>query len=138
MTERHSIKSRHASRVFPSIVLAAALIAGAISSAEAQNQLVRKVGEDSVIVIPGANFKAGSLHRYFLGNEYRDVWTTPIKVPVLDLRTSHGGLRPVKEGGGMQAKSLRLVAPDSSEYVFRLVRKTKTLLGPEFDGTIIH
>ena len=119
------------------IVLAAALTASAISSAEAQNQLVRTLGTDSVIVIAGPNFKAGSLHRYFLGDEYRDVWTTPIKVPVLDLRSFHGGLRPVKEGGGMQAKSLRLVAPDSSEYVFRLVRKTKTFLGPEYDGTII-
>jgi hypothetical protein len=121
-----------------SIVLTAALAVSAISSAEAQKQLVRTVGEDSVIVIAGPNFKAGSLHRYFLGDEYRDVWTTPIKVPVLDLRTFHGGLRPVKEGGGMQAKSLRFVAPDSSEYVFRQVRKTRTFLGPEYDGTIIH
>jgi hypothetical protein len=127
----------HTSRVRTSIVLAAALAASAISSAEAQKQLVRTVGQDSVIVIAGANFKAGSLHRYFLGDEYRDFWTTPIKVPVLDLRTFHGGLRPVKEGGGMQAKSLRFVAPDSSEYVFRQVRKTKTFLGPEYDGTII-
>ncbi|HMJ18652.1 MAG TPA: hypothetical protein VK478_09675 [Gemmatimonadaceae bacterium] len=138
MNERRSMNSGHTSRVRTSILLAAALLAGgAISSAEAQNQLVRRVGDDSVIVIAGANFKAGSLHRYFLGDEYRDFWTTPIKVPVLDLRTFHGGLRPVKEGGGMQAKSLRFVAPDSSEYVFRQVRKTKTFLGPEYDGTII-
>ncbi len=137
MTKRRSMNSGHTSRVRTSIVLAAALAASAISRAEAQKQLVRTVGEDSVIVIAGANFKAGSLHRFFLGDEYRDVWTTPIKVPVLDLRTFHGGLRPVKEGGGMQAKSLRFVAPDSSEYVFRQVRKTKTFLGPEYDGTII-
>jgi hypothetical protein len=118
-------------------VVLAALAFSAISAAHAQNQLVRTVGADSVIVIAGENFKAGSLHRYFLGDEYRDFWTTPIKVPVLDLKTFHGGLTPVKEGGGMQAKSLRFVAPDSSEYVFRQVRKTKTFLGPEYDGTVI-
>ncbi len=118
--------------------LAAVLLTGAVSSATSQTTLVRTIGTDSVVVIPGDIYAAGSLHRFFLGSNYRDVWTTPIKVPVLDLRSFHGGLRPVKEGGGKQAKSLRLIAPDSSEYVFRQVRKTKTILGPEYDHTIIE
>jgi len=137
MTETRLVNGGHPFRARTWLVLGAALTCSAISSAHAQNQLVRTVGGDSVIVIAGENFKAGSLHRYFLGDEYRDFWTTPIKVPVLDLKTFHGGLTPVKEGGGMQAKSLRLIAPDSSEYVFRQVRKTKTFLGPEYDGTVI-
>jgi hypothetical protein len=118
--------------------LAAVLLTSAISSAASQTTLVRTIGTDSVVVIPGDIYAAGSFHRFLLGDNYRDVWTTPIKVPVLDLRTFHGGLRPVKEGGGMQAKSLRLIAPDSSEYVFRQVRKTRTVLGPEYDHTVIH
>jgi hypothetical protein len=136
-TQRRLMNSGHPSRLRTVVVLAAVLAGSAISSAQGQKQLVRTAGADSVIVIAGENFKAGSLHRFFLGDNYRDVWTTPIKVPVLDLRSFHGGLRPVKEGGGMQAKSLRLIAPDSSEYVFRQVRKTNTVLGPEYDGTII-
>jgi len=119
------------------LLLAGALVTTATSTAAAQNQLVRKVGADTVIVVAGENYGAGSLHRSILGDNYRDAWTAQIKVPVLDLRSFHGGLRPVKEGGGKQAKSLRLIAPDSSEYVFRQVRKTDLALGPEYKGTII-
>lgn len=119
------------------VLLPAVLITTAMSTATAQDQLVRKVGPDSVIVIAGAGYRAGSLHRRLLGDNYRDAWTTPIKVPVLDLRSFHGGLRPLKTGGGRQAKSLRFIAPDGSEYVFRQVRKTGVSLGPEYEGTII-
>lgn len=124
----------------PSIVtgfLVAVLATAVISSAAAQNPTARNVGPDTVTVVAGELYKAGSLHRFFLGDNHRDAWTTPMKVPVLDLRTFHGGLRPVKEGGGMQAKSLRLVAPDSSEYVFRQVRKTNLILTDEYKHTII-
>jgi len=115
----------------------ATLACSAISTAAAQNQLVRNLGPDTVIVVAGENYRAGRFHRFLLGDNYRDVWTTPIKIPVLDLRSFHGGLRPLKVGGGRQAKSLRFVAPDSSEYVFRQVRKTGVSLDPEYKGTII-
>jgi hypothetical protein len=36
------------------------------------------------------------------------------QVEVLDLRTFAGGLRPLKLGGGLQTKSLRLVNPEVS------------------------
>ena len=137
MTERPLINRGHSFRTRTWILLTGVLIASAISSAHAQNQLVRTLGADSVVVVAGSNYKAGDLHRAFLGDNHRDEWTTQITVPVLDLRSFHGGLRPVKEGGGKQAKSLRLIAPDSSEYVFRQVRKTDLALGPEYKGTII-
>ena len=47
-------------------------------------------------------------HSLLLGREYRSLWVTPITVPVLDLRTFAGGLRPVLKGGGQQTKSLLL------------------------------
>ena len=68
---------------------------------------------------------------------YRDEWTTPITVPVLNLATLHGGLTPTKEGGGFQAPNLRMVAPDGSEYVFRMVRKIHLILGKEYEHTIV-
>ena len=119
------------------LTVAAALAACIVSNASAQNPTVRYVGTDTVIVTPGEMYKAGGFHRFFLGDNYREEWTTPIKVPVLDLKSFHGGLKPTKIGGGMQAKSLRFVAPDSSEYVFRQVRKTNVALGPQFKGTLI-
>ena len=53
-------------------------------------------------------------------------------VPTLDLATEKGGLRPYGKGGGRQTTSLKLIAADSSEYVFRSVDKDVTkILPPE-------
>jgi len=111
-------------------------VLGAVATASAQTSATRDVSKDTV-VIAGEIYKAGSLHRALLGKNYRQEWTTPIAVPVLDLKTAHGGLTPKKEGGGKQAPSLRFVAPDSSEWVFRLVRKIHLVLGDEFRHTVI-
>lgn len=119
------------------LALAVMLVAIAPSNARSQSKSTRKIDSDSIVVMSGDIYGAGSLHRFFLGDNYRDAWTTPIKVPVLDLRTFHGGLQPTKVGGGMQAKALRFVAPDSSEYVFRQVRKTDLFLTDQYRGTII-
>src|SRR5256714_4775623 len=113
------------------LVVAAALTAATIRVG-AQTPVVRRFGNDSVVVIAGEIYRAGSLHRKLLGNNYREEWTTPITVPVLNLKTFHGGLTPTKEGGGFQAPNLRFVAPDSSEYVFRMVRKIHLILGKEY------
>lgn len=78
---------------------------------------------DSTTVAAGAQYRAGGLHRFFLGGTYRDLWVTPIRVPVLNLRTFGGGLKPEKAGGGFETKSLRLITPDGVEYAFRSVDK---------------
>ena len=81
---------------------------------------------ESVTVAAGARYQAGSLYRWLAGGAYRDLWATPIRVPVLDWETYFGGLHPTKEGGGMQTKSLRLETADGTEYVFRLSDKGAT------------
>jgi hypothetical protein len=118
-------------------LLGAVLATGAFATGAAQTPTVRNVGTDSVIVVPGEIFKAGSLHRSLLGDNYRAEWTTPIKVPVLNLRTFHGGLKPLEKGGGAQTISLRFVAPDGSEFVFRSVRKRFSALPEQYKGTIV-
>src|SRR5438105_3149105 len=107
------------------------------AGAAAQTAVVRRIGSDTIVVIAGEIYKAGSLHRALLGKNYREEWTTPITVPVLNLRTAHAGLTATKEGGGKQAPSLRFMAPDSSEWVYRLVRKIHLVLGDEFKHTVI-
>jgi hypothetical protein len=86
---------------------------------------------DSVVVTPGAHYRAGGLHVLLFGRHYRDLWTTPIKVEVLDLSTFAGGLRPTRRGGGMQTRSLRFKAADGREYQFRSLDKDPTPLLPE-------
>jgi hypothetical protein len=93
-------------------------------------------GKDSVVLAAGKDYAAGSFRRLLLGDSYRDLWTTPIKVPVLDLHAFRGGLRPLAQGGGKQTATLRFIAADSTEYVFRPVHKTPNL-SDQFKGTII-
>jgi hypothetical protein len=95
------------------------------------------LGHDSVTIVAGPDYAAGSFHRQLLGDNYRDVWATRIRVPILDLKTFAGGLKPGKLGGGQQTRSIRLIAPDSSEWVFRSVLKVGRVLSKQFDHTVV-
>lgn len=80
-------------------------------------------------VIAG-DYSAGGFYRFFFGTHYRDLWTTPVKVEILDLDNFAGGLKPVKRGGGFQTKSLRFEGKDGKQYAFRSINKdpSKVLL----------
>src|SRR5690606_32440142 len=83
-------------------------------------------------------YGAGGLKRTLLGGGYRDLWTTPIRVPVLDLGRFAGGLTPVELGSGMQTISLRLRGADGREYNFRSVDKDQSGgLHPDLRDTFI-
>ncbi|MGZ8393088.1 MAG: BamA/TamA family outer membrane protein [Gemmatimonadales bacterium] len=85
----------------------------------------------------GPRYQANGLHRFLFGPEYRALWSTPISVPVLDLRTFGGGLKPMSKGGGQQTKSLLLAARDGREFFFRSVDKDPSAtLPPELRSTV--
>ncbi|RIY09765.1 hypothetical protein D0T11_11340 [Hymenobacter rubripertinctus] len=80
----------------------------------------------------GAQYGGTRSSRFWLGPAYRTSWIQPVAVRTLDLTTELGGLRPFGRGGGRQTTSLKLIAADSSEYVFRSVDKDVTkILPPE-------
>ena len=88
-------------------------------------------GKDSATAT-GAHFKINGSRTFWMGANYRKEWTTPVRVPVLNLATEKGGLKPVKRGGGKQTKSLRLEDPKGREYSIRSIQKfitSKTLPG---------
>lgn len=87
---------------------------------------------DSVTVVPGPRYQAGKLHRWLLGTGYRQLWTTPIRVEVLDFTREKGGLAPVRRGGGVQTVALRFRAADGREYNFRSVDKELTPALPPY------
>ncbi|SMC00393.1 hypothetical protein SAMN00120144_3900 [Hymenobacter roseosalivarius DSM 11622] len=90
-----------------------------------------------VTVVPGPQYAVGPGRELFLGSLYRSSWTQPVRVPTLNLATEKGRLRPFGRGGGRQTTSLKLIAADSSEYVFRSVDKDVTrILPPELRGSI--
>lgn len=75
------------------------------------------------IVIPGPEYEAGWFHRLIFGSHWRDVWTTPVEVNILDLNKFAGGLKPKKKGGGKETKSLTFKAKNGKEYKFRSINK---------------
>jgi len=90
-----------------------------------------------VVIEPGEHYRAGWFTRLFLGSQWRDLWTTPIKVPVLDLGSFDGGLTPDREGGGLQTKNLRFKSAHT-RWVFRGVDKDPTrVLEPEVRESLL-
>ncbi|MCJ8166465.1 hypothetical protein MKJ04_16590 [Pontibacter sp. E15-1] len=87
--------------------------------------------DSTVTVAAGTHYKRSKLHTFFYGKHYRDVWTTPVTVPVLDLGTAHGGLTPVRLGGSRQSISLHLQDTAGTEYVLRSVDKEPASSLPE-------
>ncbi|WP_156176178.1 hypothetical protein [Hymenobacter terrenus] len=92
----------------------------------------RPRADSMAVVRAGAQYHAGPLRGWLLGRNYRAEWEQPVPVPVLDLGASHGGLTPLKRGGGLQTKSLRLRGGDGREYVLRSVGKEVDRAVPTF------
>ena len=78
---------------------------------------------DSVKVAANPDMKGSFFKNLMFGKNYREEWTTPIKVRVLDISKDKGGLTPVKKGGGKQTKSLRMVDAKGKEYALRSIQK---------------
>ncbi|MEW5797903.1 MAG: BamA/TamA family outer membrane protein [Bacteroidota bacterium] len=92
-----------------------------------------------VTVIPGEHYAASSLHRLFLGDHWRNLWSVPIQAEVLNLESFAGGLTPTERGGGFQTKSLRFNGADGKEYKFRSLDKDPTRILPdELQNTFVE
>jgi len=90
------------------------------------------IAPDSLSAVAYAGFdKVSNMHRLLFGENYRKEWSAPTKLPVIRLSEMHGGLVPLREGGGNQTKSLRLMDKDGAEWVLRSVRKYPESILPE-------
>jgi hypothetical protein len=78
-----------------------------------------------------SRYKAGALHRWLGGTDYRPLWTTPLQIDVLDLASVAGGLTPVRDLGGSETKVLALRGADGRDYTFRSVDKDPLSVVPE-------
>lgn len=109
--------------------LTAALLALSAAPAPAQRDTV---------VVAGERYHASAFRRFLWGSSYRDLWTAPVRVPVLDLATYAGGLTPTRLGGGLQTVSLRFRSGDGREFAFRSVDKDQTQSLPrDLKGTLV-
>ncbi|HEV7621917.1 MAG TPA: hypothetical protein VGO09_09295, partial [Flavisolibacter sp.] len=72
-----------------------------------------------VKVAANPEYKAGGIKKFLMGENYRKEWTTPVSAPALDWKTRLGGLKPTKEGGGKETKSLRVEDASGREWALR-------------------
>lgn len=78
---------------------------------------------DTRTVTADQSLRAGAVHQWILGSNYRDLWTTPIEVDVLDLQKEAGGLRPLFRVGGVVTYGLAFAGADGKSYTFRSLVK---------------
>jgi hypothetical protein len=81
-------------------------------------------------VVVGEQFRRGGLYRLLFGANYRDLWTTPVDLPVLDLATFAGGLTPTRRVGHGQTQALAFKGQDGLAYTFRPIVKDPVGLLP--------
>jgi hypothetical protein len=105
-------------------VTAVAVLAGVLSAAEA-------LADETRTVAPGPQYEAGGFHEFVFGKGYRDLWTTPVEVPVLDLQKTGGGLTPVRVVGQAQGLGLAFKGRDGRAYTFRSLHKHPERMLPE-------
>ncbi|MHC2992932.1 hypothetical protein OB13_15575 [Pontibacter sp. HJ8] len=87
---------------------------------------------DSVWVVAGRHYERGWLHRLFWGRHNRDIWTTPVQLPVFDLTTVNGGMKVIKKSGGYQTSSFQLQDSLGRIYAFRSIDKDPVLVLAKF------
>lgn len=118
-------------------MLAVALISPPAWAQQAAAPAGPAPGTDSVTIIASRKYGASGVHRFLLGDNYRDHWAQPITVPVLNLARYAGGLTPLEEGGNAQTRNLHLRGANGREYVFRPVFKEVLQLPDMFRGTLV-
>lgn len=87
---------------------------------------------DSITIIPNQQYSASDFGEIFLGEHWRDLWTTPVIVRILNLKEFEGGLTPLKEGGGKQTKSLHLIDASGKRWKFRSIDKDPSKVLPDY------
>ncbi len=104
----------------------------------AQDQKIGIYSFDSITAVASNQFKNASfLRQLFIGTNYREEWSTEVKMPVFRLPGS--GLKVIELGGGQQTKSLKLEDQRGREWALRTVDKDAAGAIPKFyRGTLVQ
>ena len=105
----------------------------------AQTAAPQESRDRTATVVAGEQYGSPLGGTYFLGKDYRDLWTTEIRVPVLDLGSVAGGLEPVMRVGGQASQGLALRGADGRDYTFRSVNKviSESAVPVEFRDSVL-
>jgi hypothetical protein len=94
--------------------------------------------KDTITIAASKNFSTvKGMKKLFMGQNYRQEWSTPVNMKVFKLSQEKGGFTILNMGGGRQTKSLRLRDKDGKEWVLRSINKNPTKAVPEeLRGTV--
>ncbi len=90
-------------------------------STENQSDTLRQV--KTALGIPGLQYKAGGIRSWLMGRHFRNEWSTELELPLLQMESTFGGLKPFARGGGKQTNSLKLKNSKGEQWAFRSVNK---------------
>jgi hypothetical protein len=95
-------------------------------------QLLREqhAGTRYVEASAGAHYVKNFASAFLLGKHYRFLWTTPVKIKVLNLKKEN--LTILRKGGGMQTTSFTLIHKNGREYYLRSIDKNPVAVLPAF------
>ncbi|TDT45562.1 hypothetical protein CLV90_2652 [Maribacter spongiicola] len=91
---------------------------------------------DSVLVAASTLYEANAIKSVMQGEQYRNAWATPVKVPILYLDNLEGNIKILEEGGGQQTHSLKLKRDDGTLMTLRSVSKDPSPLVPKVAETM--
>lgn len=113
--------------IWPRLRLGAALFLSLAAAPRVHAQA--PVTRDSVTLIPGPQFSTTSWIRWLgtpmFGPRYRDLWRTPITLPVLDMGATAGGLTLSGHGVGRFSELIYLSGGDGSNWIFYPLDRTE-------------
>jgi hypothetical protein len=87
--------------------------------------------DSTVTVAANPGYEVNAAQRLLIGQHYRPVWNTPVKMDLLDLQREQGGLIPYKRVGGQTTAALRLRSPEGREFTLRTLNKDPAEEVPE-------
>lgn len=123
----------HLALLIPFLVISATGEAAMLDKGSGQQG--RFPSEDSsgrVTAAPdGSVFQARKFKMALFGKNYRQEWITKVSIPVFDFKQEKGGLTIIKQGGGDQTTSFRLIDNDGKEWVLRSLDKEVADVIPE-------
>jgi hypothetical protein len=83
-------------------------------------------------VVPCQRYQAGSVYRRLYGDQWRDLWTTAIEVPELNMETFAGGLKILRDTSLEGRGQFLFQGGDGRAYVFQpLAKDPKFYFPPE-------
>lgn len=111
----------------------------AIASGLAGGAVAEDGSGEQVRVAASERYAAGRVHRWALGGGYRDLWETPILLPLVDLNGHAGGLTPTGRFGGLQTAVLGLAGANGGAFTFRGTDKDPSaVLDPLLWDTLVQ